>query len=242
MKRRPIFRHRLAVLVLCELMIASLILPEFALAFRGGGRHGGSVHASNSAAYRAGRHQGAHAGYNAGFHHGAHAGYHAGRHHGGWGWGPHVFWHPTHFWHPFGFFLATLATTAIIVSIADHDSSKVYYDNGTYYEQSNQSGQSGYVVVPAPIGARVPTLPDGNTEITVGSTDYYYYAGTFYVQDTDQVHYVVVQAPVGAVVPYLPDGNEKKKISDIQYYVYDGIYYQPKSSNGQVVYQVVQHP
>lgn len=51
-------------------------------------------------------------------------------------------------WHPWGFFIATLATTAIIVSV---ENKKYYYDNGVYYAPSN----SGYTVVAAPIGATV---------------------------------------------------------------------------------------
>ena len=53
------------------------------------------------------------------------------------------------------------------------------------------------VAVAAPIGAKVPTLPEDNTEITVGSTTYYYYASTFYTPDGR--NYVDVQPPIGGV-------------------------------------------
>ena len=76
----------------------------------------------------------------------------------------------------------------------------------------------------------------------VGYNTYYYYAGTFYVQDTDQQHYVVVQGPVGAVVQYLPDGYKQEELNDVQYYVYDGIFYMAKSVNGQIQYEVVSPP
>ncbi len=157
-------------------------------------------------------------------------------------WGPHVFFHPSPFWHPFGFFITALAVTAIVVTVSNASTSKTYYDNGTYYQEKAQDGKSGYVAVPAPIGAKVPKLPDGNTQMTLNDTDYYYYAGAFYLEDTDGEHYVVVQAPVGAVVPYLPDGNKSKTVNDIKYYVYDNIYYQAKSDDGKIVYEVVQNP
>ena len=153
-------------------------------------------------------------------------------------------WHPGVWWHPIGFFVVALATTAIVIAVTndDDDEKQYHYDNGTYYTETNQNGQKGYQVVPAPIGARVPALPDGYTSIQLGSEDYYYYSGAFYLEDTDQQHYVVVQAPQGAVIPYLPDGNEKTTVNGIQYYLYDGIYYQAKSANGQVTYEVVAHP
>jgi hypothetical protein len=74
----------------------------------------------------------------------------------------------------------------------------------------------------------------------VGSTTYYYYASTFYTPDGKD--YVVVQPPIGATVPYVPDGNQKKEVNGIQYYVYADIYYQAKSDDGDIVYEVVEHP
>jgi len=150
-------------------------------------------------------------------------------------------WRPPVFWHPFGFFITALATTAIIVSVAN--SNQTYqYDQGTYYQETDQNGQKGYEVVSAPIGARVPTLPDGSVEVAVTGKTYYYYAGTFYFPDTDGEHYVVVQAPVGAVIPYLPDGYRKESLSDITYYVYGGIYFQPRTVSGEISYEVVLPP
>ena len=61
-------------------------------------------------------------------------------------------------------------------------------------------------------------------------------------QAEDGDEYVVVQPPVGATVPYVPDDAEKKTVNEVEYYVYSGIYYQAKSSNGDVVYEVVEHP
>ena len=162
--------------------------------------------------------------------------------HAHFGWGPPVFFHPGPMWHPIGFFITTVAVTAIVVTVVNNNNEEeeYKYDDGTYYKETTQDGQTGYVAVPAPIGAKVPTLPSDNTEITVGSTTYYYYASTFYTQSGSD--YVVVQPPPGATVPYVPDGYEKKEINGVQYYVYNNIYYLPKSDNGDIVYEVVEHP
>ena len=171
---------------------------------------------------------------------GRHVHHHVHVHHM-WHPGVHFLWRPPVFWHPFGFFVAALATTAIVVSVANSND-QYYYDQGTYYQETEKDGQKGYVAVAAPIGATVPTLPDGNVEVAVGDKSYYYYAGTFYFPDTDGEHYVVVQAPVGAVIPYLPDGYQKEAHGDITYYSYAGIYYQPKTVSGEVSYEVVSPP
>ena len=154
----------------------------------------------------------------------------------------HMHHHPGPHPHVIGHIVTVLAVTAIVVTVVNKNNQKqqYQYDNGTYYQESQQDGQTTYVVVPAPIGAKVPTLPDDSNPITVNSKTYYYYASTFYLADgTD---YVVVQPPVGAVVPYAPDGAEKKTVNGIDYSVYSGIYYQAKSENGDIVYEVVEHP
>ena len=162
--------------------------------------------------------------------------------HGRHGPGPsHMHGH-SHHHHVIGKFITVMAVTAVVVTVVNNNNQKqqYQYNNGTYYQESTQNGQTGYVEVAAPIGAKVPTLPDDNTPITVGSATYYYYASTFYTPDGKD--YVVVQPPVGAIVPYAPDGSEKKTVSGIEYSVYAGIYYQAKSDNGNVVYEVVEHP
>ncbi len=150
-------------------------------------------------------------------------------------------WAPAAFWHPFGFFITTMAVTAIIISADDGED--YHYDQGTYYEETtDENGQKGYQAVPAPIGATVPTLVDGTVEVTLKDKKYYYYAGAFYFPAADGEQYTVVAAPVGAVIPYLPDGYKKEYHGDILYYAYGGIYYQPQSTSGEVSYAVVAHP
>lgn len=162
--------------------------------------------------------------------------------HRGWRPGVRFIWTPGPRWHPFGFWMTTLAVTAIVVSVADSDE-QYYYDEGTYYKEStNEQGEKGYTAVAAPIGATVPTVPEGCVEVPVGDNDYYFYAGVFYYPDEAGENYTVVQPPVGAVIPYLPDGYKKEYHGDILYYEYGGIYYQPKSVSGEVSYEVVGHP
>lgn len=132
-----------------------------------------------------------------------------------------------------------MAVTAIVVSVNNQD---YHYDNGVYYKEStDDQGQKGYVAVTAPIGAKVPSLPDGYETVTAGSGQNYYYGGVFYTKDTDG-KYVVVQGPVGAIVHNLPDGAKEEYYTDVLYYNYGGIYFQPKSVNGDTQFQVVAHP
>ena len=48
-------------------------------------------------------------------------------------------------------------------------------DQGVYYVQVD----NGYKAVPAPVGAKVTTLPKNSVEVTVNSEQYFYYGGTF---------------------------------------------------------------
>jgi hypothetical protein len=136
-----------------------------------------------------------------------------------------------HNWHPLGFFAATLATDAFLVSAANQ---QYYYDEGVYYQPLS----GGYSVVPAPVGATVSSLPPGYETTMVGNDYYYYYGGAFYV-DTGN-GYQVVAAPYGAVVTQIPDGAIQQDINGQTYLVYNNTYYQPVSQNGTDAYEVVQ--
>ena len=224
--------HRGLILwLLCPLFALSAVTPTIALA---------AAAAARGLDATAGMEQRGRRGGHGGGHHGGHRHArprpHHHHHH------MHRGWHPGPRWHPVGFFLTTMAVTAVVVHVASSNE-KVYYDDGTYYkETTSDQGEKGYTVVQAPIGARVPTLPEGSAEVDVAGKNYYYHAGVFYFPDTDGEHYVVVQPPTGAVIPYLPDGYKKEYHGDILYYVYGDIYYQPKSVNGEVSYEVVGHP
>jgi hypothetical protein len=139
------------------------------------------------------------------------------------------YWGPA--WYPIGAFVATVATTAIIVSVADEE---YHYDEGVYYEKSGD----GYKVVPAPIGAEVSDLPDGKQKIDVDGKTYYYYGGAYYVKSGGK--YKVVAAPAGAVVTQLPDGTTEKTVDGQKYMEYNGTFYEPISKDGKDAYIVTE--
>jgi hypothetical protein len=148
------------------------------------------------------------------------------------------YYHPYHafywgpLWHPWGFFIATLATTAIIVSI---ENQQYHYDQGVYYIASD----GGYTVVQAPVGATITTLPPASQTVVVNeTTNNYYYGGAYYEKSGDG--YTVVPPTAGTVVENLPEGGEEVKIGDVTYVKFGETYYQPIQKDGKDVYEVVQ--
>ena len=141
---------------------------------------------------------------------------------------PHV-WGPV--WHPWGFFVATMAATAIIVTVA---SQQYHYDQGVYYVTSG----SGYTVVPAPVGATVVSLPPGSQTVVINeTTNNYYYGGTYYEKKPEG--YVVVPPTAGAVVENLPEGGKEVKLGEVTYVQVGETYYQPIVQDGKNMYEVV---
>lgn len=69
-----------------------------------------------------------------------------------------------------------------------------FYASGVYYRQYG----SGYIVVSAPIGAFVQTLPPGFIAFSIGVTTYYYVNDTYYVWDDIRDGFVVAAKPYGA--------------------------------------------
>lgn len=139
------------------------------------------------------------------------------------------YWGPV--WHPWGFFVATMATTAIIVSV---NNAQYHYDQGVYYAPSN----GGYVVVAAPVGATITTLPTNYETVTVNeTTNNYYYGGTYYEKSAEG--YTVVPPTAGCVVENLPEGGEEVKVGDQTYVKVGETYYSPIEKNGKNLYEVV---
>ncbi|MND97586.1 hypothetical protein D3C80_899080 [compost metagenome] len=136
------------------------------------------------------------------------------------------YWGPV--WHPWGFFVATLAVTAIVVSV---NNAQYHYDQGVWYEPSNY----GYTVVQAPVGGTVTTIPSGYETVVVNNTTNYYYGGAYY--EKDGTTYKVVAPPAGAVIEKLPEGGEEVRIGDQTYVKVGETYYQPVEGNK---YEVVQ--
>lgn len=135
-------------------------------------------------------------------------------------------------YHPWGFFVATLAVTAIVVSV---NSQQYHYDQGVYYTKSS----SGYTVVEAPVGATITTLPEGAEPVVVNqTTNNYYYGGTYYEKSADG--YTVVPPTAGTVVATLPEGGKEERIGDVTYVKVGETYYQPIKKDGKDMYEVVQ--
>ena len=164
-------------------------------------------------------------------------------------WGP--------MWHPWGFFVATLATTAIILSVdndmpGELDMAAAYpMDNSNNLFQS-QPLPSGAVYasynVNQPSVNQPPTFGlstinqdfyiDYNQSTKIVSadvaTEYYYDQGVFYVKADGG--YSVVSAPVGATIKTLPTGYETVSLDDnVTNYYYGGAFYEKSSSGYKVV-------
>jgi hypothetical protein len=135
------------------------------------------------------------------------------------------------FWHPYGFFVASLATTAVLVSLANQN---YYYNQGIYYTQAS----GGYTVVAPPVNITVINLPQGLETIPYNGSTYYYFSGTFYSKSSNG--YTVIKAPVGAVITNLPDGGKQEQVDGQNYVVYNNTYFLPIVQNGNNVYQVVE--
>lgn len=69
-----------------------------------------------------------------------------------------------------------------------------YYAGGLFYQPHAQ----GYVVVSAPIGARVSMLPPGYVSFGIGTSRYFYVSTTYYLWSDRTREYVVVEKPAGA--------------------------------------------
>lgn len=140
------------------------------------------------------------------------------------------YWGP--YWHPWGYFVASLATTAIIISI---ENQQYHYDQGVYYIQEDD----GYRVVQAPVGAEIKELPEGSQTVEVNeTTNNYYYGGTYYEKDGEM--YKVVPPTAGTIVPNLPEGGEEVRIGEQTYVKYGETYYQPVQVDGKNMYEVVE--
>lgn len=136
-------------------------------------------------------------------------------------------WGPA--WHPWGYFIATLAATAIVVSVND---ARYHYNEGVWYTASN----GGYIVCAAPVGGSVATIPSTAENVTVNNVTNYYYGGTYYEKDGEQ--YKVVAPPAGVVVKHLPEGGEEIKVGNQTYVKVGETYYQPVEGEKYEVVQV----
>jgi hypothetical protein len=138
------------------------------------------------------------------------------------------YWGPV--WHPWGFFVAALTVTAIVVSV---ENTQYHYDQGVWYTPSN----GGYTAVAAPIGGTVNNIPAGAQTVNTGTVNNYYYGGTYYEKENN--NYKVVAPTAGTVVENLPEGGEEVTIGDVKYVKFGETYYQPVQIDGKSKYEVI---
>ena len=145
---------------------------------------------------------------------------------------PYTPYHYGPAYHPWGFFVATIAVTAMIVTVANQ---QYHYDQGVYYVSSN----GGYTVVQAPVGATITTLPPGSQTVVINeTTNNYYYGGTYYEKKPEG--YTVVPPTAGAVVETLPESGKEVKVGEVNYVKVGETYYQPIVQDGKNKYEVVE--
>ena len=70
-----------------------------------------------------------------------------------------------------------------------------HYHHGVFYRPRSHGS---YVVVRAPLGARVRHLPAGYISFLIGPRRHYYVNYTYYLRDRETAEYVVVAEPEGA--------------------------------------------
>ena len=147
-------------------------------------------------------------------------------------WGP--------MWHPWGFFVATLATTAIILSIVDNDmdlpgfydmASNSFTGNGlSSIEKHLLLSGPGFESYSENHGFIVKEAKNAGVAI---DGEYYYDQGVYYLKGDGG--YTVVSAPIGAKIKTLPSGYETVTIDDkTKNYYYGGTFYE-KSTDGYIV-------
>ena len=96
-------------------------------------------------------------------------------------------WH----YHGIGFTLEILPSPYVRIVVGGLP---YFYAHGAFYRPY----RSGYIVVTAPIGAVVTTLPMGYIAFSVGLDTYYFVNNTYYIWDEPRTGFVVVPKPEGA--------------------------------------------
>ena len=110
------------------------------------------------------------------------------------------------------------------------------YDQGIFWLQQG----SDYLVVTAPVGAVVGSLPRGAVRVPAAGTTLWYFFGTFLAEKDGGL--TVVKPPAGVLVLYLPDGYLREKLRDAEVYRFGETLYKPLFVQGVLTYQVVTGP
>ena len=120
--------------------------------------------------------------------------------------------------------------------VFSHKGIRYRYHKGIYYKPFGAK----HVIVKAPIGYRIKTLPVGHVRIILRGRTYFYYYGTYY-ERSDNNEFLTIEPPVGAKVDALPDGYEKVRIDNEIYYEFEGTYYKAIiDEKGEVWYELVE--
>lgn len=107
------------------------------------------------------------------------------------------------------------------------------YDQGIFWIRQG----TDYLVVTAPFGAVVRTLPRGAVRVPAGDRVFWYFFGTFFAESGDA--YSVVKPPPGLTVYYLPDGYTREKSGGADVYRFGETLFKPIFVQGVLAYQVV---
>jgi hypothetical protein len=111
---------------------------------------------------------------------------------------------------------------------------QVFYEQGIFWVKQGTQ----YVVIAAPVGVVVDTIPAATTRVANrAGEEYGYFFGTFFQRKDKK--FVVVKPPVGLNVTYLPDGYETKGSKEATLYAVGNITFKPVFVMGVLVYQVV---
>ena len=111
---------------------------------------------------------------------------------------------------------------------------KVYYEQGIFWAKQGTQ----YVVIAAPYGVVVDTIPAATTKVaTKTAGEFGYFFGTFFQRKDKQ--FVVVKPPTGLNVTYLPDGYETTGTTEATIYKFGNTTFKPVFVMGILVYQVV---
>jgi hypothetical protein len=146
-------------------------------------------------------------------------------------------WGPA--WHPWGFFITTLAVTAILISVdnieppTNLDLAMVPYAEKDAYAFALQPTTHGPFVADE---SAIPSFSYYHYYKTeeVADGEYWYDQGVFYIKADGG--YTVVSAPVGAKIKTLPSGYETITLDDnTKNYYYGGAFYEKTSSGYTVV-------
>jgi hypothetical protein len=111
---------------------------------------------------------------------------------------------------------------------------KVFYEQGIFWVKQGTQ----YVVIAAPFGVVVDTLPAATTKVaTKTAGEFGYFFGTFFQRQDKK--FVIVKPPAGLNVTYLPDGYATKGTKEATLYAFGNITFKPVFVMGVLVYQVV---